>query len=155
MNTESLSNHSPPKKDYQQLQKILKGRCEEISKDNDALSSRLINLKLLIYKSENQCKKLKDRLEYHGVDYHTAAAAAAAASNYAEATDFISEKAENNVKSRPKHIRKKRNKPSNNQKSSTVPTDNNTNPLKASTAEFEGNLSSSFPISKDDNLITM
>ncbi|XP_046438892.1 uncharacterized protein LOC124190305 isoform X2 [Daphnia pulex] len=92
MNTESLSNHSPPKKDYQQLQKILKGRCEEISKDNDALSSRLINLKLLIYKSENQCKKLKDRLEYHGVDYHTAAAAAAAASNYAEATDFISEK---------------------------------------------------------------
>ncbi|EFX88982.1 hypothetical protein DAPPUDRAFT_310960 [Daphnia pulex] len=150
MNTESLSNHSPPKKDYQQLQKILKGRCEEISKDNDALSSRLINLKLLIYKSENQCKKLKDRLEYHGVDYHKAAAAA---SNYAEATDFISEKAENNVKSRPKHIRKKRNKPSNNQKSSTVPIDNNT--LKASTAEFEGNLSSSFPISKDDNLITM
>lgn len=37
-------------------------------------------------------RKLKDRLEYHGVDYHTAAAAAAAASNYAEATDFISEK---------------------------------------------------------------
>jgi hypothetical protein len=37
-------------------------------------------------------RKLKDRLEYHGVDYHTSAAAAAAASNYAEATDFISEK---------------------------------------------------------------
>ena len=34
-------------------------------------------------------RKLKDRLEYHGVDYHTAAAAA---SNYAEATDFTSEK---------------------------------------------------------------
>nr|CAH0104104.1 unnamed protein product [Daphnia galeata] len=149
MNTESLSNHSLAKKDYQQLQKILKARCEEISKDNDALSSRLINLKLLIYKSENQCKKLKDRLEYHGVDYHTAAAAA---SNYAEATDFTSEKAENNVKSRPKHIRKKRNKPSN-QKSSTIPTDNII-PLNGLAAEFEGNLSASFPISKD-NLVSI
>lgn len=37
-------------------------------------------------------RKLKERLEYHGVDYHTAAVAAAAASNYAETTDFISEK---------------------------------------------------------------
>ena len=36
-------------------------------------------------------RKLKDRLEYHGVDYHTAAVAAAT-SNYVEATGFISEK---------------------------------------------------------------
>lgn len=38
----------------------------------------------------NDCRKLKDRLEYHGVDYH--AAAIAAASNYTETADFISEK---------------------------------------------------------------
>lgn len=31
-------------------------------------------------------RKLQDRLEYHGVDYH---AAAAAASSYADVTDFV------------------------------------------------------------------
>lgn len=34
-------------------------------------------------------RKLQDRLQYHGVDYH---AAAAAASNYADVTDFNCEK---------------------------------------------------------------
>ena len=41
------------------------------------------------YYAYNVSRKLQDRLEYHGVDYN---AAAAAASNYSEGTDFASEK---------------------------------------------------------------
>ncbi|KAK4020091.1 Uncharacterized protein APZ42_021362 [Daphnia magna] len=147
MNTESLLNHSPPKKDYRQLHKILKRRCEEISKDNDALSSRLINLKLLIYKSENQCRKLKDRLEYHGVDYH--AAAIAAANNYTETPDFLNEKAENNGKSRQKHIRRKRNKTATQKNSSALP-NSSLYSIKTSTTEFDAELSNGFTIEKDN-----
>jgi len=78
MNTELPATDHHMKKDYQQLHKILQNRCLEISKDNDALSSRLISLKLLVYKAGNQCRKMQDRLDYHGIDYHAAAVASAA-----------------------------------------------------------------------------
>jgi hypothetical protein len=77
MNTENEFNSSP-KKNYKQLHRILKSKCEDISKviasiliekflfmylsfvlflqENEALSSRLLNIKLLIYKAENQCR---------------------------------------------------------------------------------------------------
>jgi len=73
MNPETVSNNiRKNKNDYRKLSKTLKARCDEISKDNDALSSRLIRLKLLICKAENQSRNLQERLEKHGVDYHAA-----------------------------------------------------------------------------------
>merc|ERR1712243_245112 len=62
----------------QQTHKALKRKCDEISKDNEVLASRLVNLKYLIYKADMQRRRLQERLELHGVDYHTAAAVAAA-----------------------------------------------------------------------------
>jgi len=68
----------------------MKARCEQISKDNDALSSRLINLKLLICKAENQNRNLQERLEKHGIDYHAAITAYST-------NDFLKETGENEL----------------------------------------------------------
>lgn len=77
MNENELRSNS--KKNYKQLHRILKSKCEDISKENEALNSRLLNIKLLIYKAESQCRKVQNRLECHGVDYQAAAIAASIA----------------------------------------------------------------------------